>query len=294
MITYNHENYISEAIEGVLMQECDFEVELIIADDASLDQTGRIVKKYIDSHPRGHWIQYARHDQNKGMMRNFVWALEQCKGKYIALCEGDDFWIDSKKISKQINFLEINSEFCLSFHSVNVLFPNGKYNEKEIGRKNIEIKQGGIVDLALYGNFIHTPSVVIRKNFDKIPDYFFDLEVGDFFLYLFVCENGRFVKQDFCGAVYRYGVGSFTSETFFSIRQRFKKSLFIASKNSKLKILKVILWLRFHQDQLYPNGKISIIYPEKSFLGFYNKVSLLAIIKSLIKSILGTETNKVS
>jgi glycosyltransferase involved in cell wall biosynthesis len=79
MITYNHEAFIAEAIEGVLMQEVDFPVELIIADDCSPDRTSEIVQGYLDTHPKGHWIKYTRHDQNKGMMPNFVWALEQAK-----------------------------------------------------------------------------------------------------------------------------------------------------------------------------------------------------------------------
>jgi glycosyltransferase involved in cell wall biosynthesis len=116
MITYKHEAFIAEAIEGVLMQECDFEVELIIADDSSPDKTSLIVSKYIETHPKGHWIKYTRHKHNKGMMPNFIWALEQAKGKYIALCEGDDYWVDRCKLQKQINLLEVNSKSSICVH----------------------------------------------------------------------------------------------------------------------------------------------------------------------------------
>jgi glycosyltransferase involved in cell wall biosynthesis len=116
MITYLHEAFIAEAINGVLMQKCDFDVELMIADDCSPDNTKVVVESFKD-HPNVKWINYIRHDSNKGMMRNFVWALEQVSGKYIALCEGDDYWTDPLKLQKQVDFLEGNDEFSGVFHN---------------------------------------------------------------------------------------------------------------------------------------------------------------------------------
>lgn len=113
MITYNHEAFIAEAIEGVLMQDADFPIEFIIADDCSPDRTNEIVQNYISNHPNGKWITYTRHPNNKGMMPNFIWALEQAKGKYIALCEGDDYWTDPLKLQKQVDFLEGNEDVIL-------------------------------------------------------------------------------------------------------------------------------------------------------------------------------------
>jgi glycosyltransferase involved in cell wall biosynthesis len=122
MITYNHEAYIAEAIEGVLMQEVDFPVEFIIADDSSPDRTAEIIKKYIKNHPNGHWIVYTRHETNKGMMPNFIWALQQAKGKYIALCEGDDYWTDPLKLQKQVDFLEANQAYSGCAHEVEIKY----------------------------------------------------------------------------------------------------------------------------------------------------------------------------
>jgi glycosyltransferase involved in cell wall biosynthesis len=106
MITYKHEQFIAKAIEGVLMQKCDFEVELIIADDCSPDKTEEKVFQIIKNHPKNSWIKYTKHKTNKGMISNFNWALNQCKGKYIAMCEGDDYWTDPLKLQKQVDFLE--------------------------------------------------------------------------------------------------------------------------------------------------------------------------------------------
>jgi glycosyltransferase involved in cell wall biosynthesis len=116
MITYGQENYIKEAIHGVLMQQADFEIELIVADDRSPDNTEEVVKSIVASHTNGHWIKYTRHAENKGMMDNFIWALDQCRGKYIAICEGDDYWTDPVKLQKQVKVLEQHPECSFCFH----------------------------------------------------------------------------------------------------------------------------------------------------------------------------------
>jgi len=85
MITYGHENYIEEAIKGVLMQEITFPIELIIANDNSPDNTDLVVKKILKDHPKSSIVKYIKHQVNKGMMLNFIYALSESKGKYIAL-----------------------------------------------------------------------------------------------------------------------------------------------------------------------------------------------------------------
>ena len=117
MITYKHEAYIAQAIEGVLMQETNFEYDLIIADDCSPDKTEEIVKNIIATHPKGHIIKYFRHEKNIGMQANGLFAVQECKGKYIALCEGDDYWTDPLKLQKQVDFLEENPSYVMSFHN---------------------------------------------------------------------------------------------------------------------------------------------------------------------------------
>ena len=113
MITYNHEKFISQAIEGVLNQECNFEVEFIIADDCSLDNTQNVFQKIKENHPNANRIKYTRHEVNKGMTSNLIWALQQTSGKYIALCDGDDYWTDPYKLQKQVDFLEANPGYSL-------------------------------------------------------------------------------------------------------------------------------------------------------------------------------------
>jgi glycosyltransferase involved in cell wall biosynthesis len=188
MITYKHEAFIAEAIEGVLMQECDFEVELIIADDNSPDKTSLIVSKYIETHPKGQWIKYTRHERNKGMMPNFIWALEQAKGKYIALCEGDDYWIDSSKLEKQVSFLEANSNASLSYHPVKII--NCRNHNEEIFTE--PIKNATIEDAIKIQYFIHTSSIMYRAALLNISEYkiFRNVLFADLALILSLLDKG--------------------------------------------------------------------------------------------------------
>ena len=101
-ITYNHEKFIAQAIDSFLMQETDFDFEIIIGEDCSTDDTLKIIKEYKAKYPD--IIKLITSESNVGMMTNFIRTLEACSGKYIALCEGDDYWTDTLKLQKQVNF----------------------------------------------------------------------------------------------------------------------------------------------------------------------------------------------
>ncbi len=119
--TYNHEEYISDAIEGFLKQKIDFPMEIIIHDDASTDRTASIIKKYEKKYSNIIKTIYQKENQySKGKTPlNFVY--KNVRGKYIALCEGDDYWIDPYKLKKQIDFLETHPEFIAVTHKVRVI-----------------------------------------------------------------------------------------------------------------------------------------------------------------------------
>jgi glycosyltransferase involved in cell wall biosynthesis len=122
-ITYGHEKYITETLDGVLMQQYDGPVEFIIANDNSPDATDEVVKKYFleNPAPSNFEIKYTKHETNKGMMPNFIWALEQATGKYIALCEGDDYWTDPLKLQKQVDFLEESPDYVIHSGKAQIL-----------------------------------------------------------------------------------------------------------------------------------------------------------------------------
>ena len=114
MITYNHEPYIQKAIEGVLMQKTNFQIELLIGEDCSTDATRRICLEYQEKYPDV--IKLLLPEKNLGMMQNSFQVLQACSGKYIAACEGDDYWTDPCKLQNQVDFLEANPNFNLCCH----------------------------------------------------------------------------------------------------------------------------------------------------------------------------------
>lgn len=137
MITYGHEKYISEAINGILKQKYDGEIELIIANDNSPDNSDYVIKNTISNVDKNITIKYTKHDVNLGMMQNFFWAINQATGDFIALCEGDDFWIDPSKIKKQVDFLKNNPDFGLTFTDVNFVNEDGEIINKSVFSTNL-------------------------------------------------------------------------------------------------------------------------------------------------------------
>ena len=125
-ITYGHENFIEQTLDGVFMQDYKGEIEFIISNDHSPDATDRVIKDYlaVKEIPINFTIKYTQHEVNKGMMTNFIWALEQTSGKYIALCEGDDYWTDPLKLQKQVDFLEENEEYVIHSGKAQILKDN--------------------------------------------------------------------------------------------------------------------------------------------------------------------------
>jgi len=111
IITYNHEGFIRECLEGAVNQKVNFEYEIVIGEDNSSDSTKQICIEYAEKYPN--LIKFFAREKNLGMIGNWINTIKNCKGKYIALCEGDDYWTDPLKIQKQVEFFEANPYFGL-------------------------------------------------------------------------------------------------------------------------------------------------------------------------------------
>ena len=108
MITYNHERFIAQAIESVLEQKTTFDFEIVIGEDCSTDGTGKIVMSYAQKYPDK--VRAIVREKNIGATHNFINTLNQCRGQYVALLEGDDYWIDPMKLELQIRVMEGNEK----------------------------------------------------------------------------------------------------------------------------------------------------------------------------------------
>jgi len=126
MITYNHEKYIEQAINSVLCQSGVGSVELVIGEDCSTDQTRRIVQRYSEKY--ADQIRLILANKNQGPGRNFRATYNSCRGKYIAVLEGDDWWVDSSKLARQVKVMESHPEYVGCFHRVKYCNDRGEWD----------------------------------------------------------------------------------------------------------------------------------------------------------------------
>ncbi|WP_131679674.1 glycosyltransferase family 2 protein [Metapseudomonas furukawaii] len=187
--TYNHKNYIEDAIRGFLIQKTDFPFEVIIHDDASTDGTDLIVRKYVEEYPTLiRLISQTENQYSKGK-RVIPLAAKHAVGEYLALCEGDDFWVSPEKLSKQISSMKANSQCKISFHRA--LMGGGQLSGRPISSSKLDwltypsktfvfpAKNVILGD----GVFMPTPSIIVRKEcLDSLPEWFDETPVGDYFI----------------------------------------------------------------------------------------------------------------
>ncbi|KEJ92163.1 glycosyltransferase family 2 protein [Synergistes jonesii] len=127
LIAYNHEKYIRRALESIIMQRTDFPFEVLVAEDCSTDSTPSILKEYAARRPD--IFNLILHSQNVGVVRNSRDARKRCRGKYIAVLEGDDYWTDPLKLQKQFDFMESHPDFSACAHEISFIDDDG--NERE-------------------------------------------------------------------------------------------------------------------------------------------------------------------
>ena len=167
MVTYNHERYIRQAIESVLNQNVCFDYEIVIGEDCSTDQTRAIIKELQSQHPT--ILKPLYHEKNVGASSNaYDYTLPACKGKYIAILEGDDYWTDPNKLQKQIDFLEANADYSGCAHQSTVLYENDSSKTSLFGENTDNIYHP--TDMLQHRKF-HTCSFVFRAKIlmDALP-----------------------------------------------------------------------------------------------------------------------------
>ena len=207
MITYNHEKYISQAIDSVLTQKTNFDFQLIIGEDCSQDKTREIVINYQKKYPQ--IIRLLLANKNQGMMANWIKTLQVAKSQYLAVLEGDDYWTDRYKLQKQVDFLDKHPNHSLCFHSVEAFYQDQPDKTYLIPSKteNFNFKS------LLQQNFIAACSVMYRHGIVKeIPDWFLSLNIGDWPYHLLHAFQGEigFINQAM--ARYRRHSNSYCSQ----------------------------------------------------------------------------------
>lgn len=206
-ITYNHEAFLAKALDSFLAQRTSFSYEIVVGDDCSSDSAPRLLAEYADKNPgliRPLWSSF-----NMGMVANFRRTLEACRGKYIALCEGDDYWLDCEKLQKQVEFLEANPSYVLSYHDAYTLREGVVEEMPQLGERFRKDASG--IEL-MEGRQISTLTVCCRNVIKSIPSTFDGVPVFDMCFWSMLGEYGAGKFQgEVSPAIYRMHAGGVMS-----------------------------------------------------------------------------------
>lgn len=207
ILTYNQAQYIRQCLDAVLMQEVNFDYEIVIGDDASTDGTIAILEEYED---RVKTVKIIRSEKNEGISMNYKKVLSACTGDYIALCEGDDFWTDPHKLQVQVDFLESHPDYGFVGTYNTLLFPDGTIKDdpydyfSEPEREGDWELYGEVFEYAKYGPVTRTVSICFRKKL--VEPYIQYVGSGsDMVLQTILAKQSKFAKHSTAMCVYRQG-----------------------------------------------------------------------------------------
>ena len=199
-ITYNHSAYIRQCLDGMLMQQTTFGFEILIHDDCSTDGTDDIIREYVSRYPqiiKPLFEEENQYQQGKPI-GTIVWNLPRAKGKYIAMCEGDDYWTDPLKLQKQVDFMEANPEYSMCFHKVEVIS-----HDKNDENLYSHLQEKEYTASEIYEKWtVPTCSVLYNRHKFKLlrPK---KCLFGDIVLFLSLANGGKLFCLDIIGGVYR-------------------------------------------------------------------------------------------
>lgn len=240
--TFNHEKYIEECLAGFVMQNCNFAFEVIIHDDASSDKTPEIINKYYNEYPDIiKPILQIENQWSKGVRITTKYNLPRAKGKYIALCEGDDCWTSNNKLQLQVDFLEKNQKYSMSFHDVKIASDFSSIVKQFYKPQKDTLYFRDI----LFKHYIPTCSLVFRKSMleDPLPKWFDNAIVGDIPLELILANKGPAKYFNIPMGIYRKHSGGLTMD---KSRAKLVRSGFINLYKNLNKHFKYKYWVYFN------------------------------------------------
>ena len=205
-LVYNHEPFIAQTLEGFLMQKNNFTTQIVLGEDCSTDGSRTVILEYAQKYPGK--FKLLLHDANIGALNNQQMVFEHCDGKYIAMCEGDDYWTDPLKLQKQVDFLENNPDYGLVHSDINSYHQlNGeiKCNQnKETINNNESFTKDQLFDSLINGKYvIRTATVLFRAEYLNLNKSDKNFVMGDTPLWLNISQVTKFKYFDEVLATYR-------------------------------------------------------------------------------------------
>ena len=267
--TYNHGVYIRQCIEGILMQKTNFPFEYIIGEDCSSDETREIVFEYAKKYPD--IIRVVTADYNVGSKANGRRCIHKCRGKYMAICEGDDFWIDPFKLQKQVEFLEQHPKYFVV--GMRSLLYYQDLNRFSFYDDSLHLKTSFKISSYVKHLLMHTSTFCIRRDYvpHSSPN---GILQGDIYLILHSSFRGRLnikVLKDY-GSVYRIHSGGITkSKIHLNLEKSFKSLTEILNSYDVYSNFKDHYYIsnRLRRDKLLMDFRLST-FPKKMKIGFIN------------------------
>lgn len=300
-ITYNQEKYIKEALDSFLMQKTNFKYEIIIRDDASTDNTAKIIKEYEKKYPDIVKPIYEIENGYKKGIEPFQITFNNAKGKYISICEGDDYWISERKLQEQVNYMEEHKDCTLCFHDAQILdmktgkkkkfFPQNPRYKKFFHKNNIYY--GAEVDMI---GPIPTASMLFRtKDISRIPEWYYTSIVGDRPLKLIMTSFGYAYCINKKMSIYRVNTGNSVMDAIKKQNQKEALKLNDALKQilinyneftdnkycEKVKVINEYIDV----DKLYIRNEFKKIINDGKLKYFSFKMKMIIIIRAYIPCI---------
>ncbi len=229
MLAYNVEPFLTEAIEGVLRQRTTFPVELIIGEDHSTDGTRGVAEAWAARYPDR--IRLLPSDRNYGIAGNAARVLKTCRGRYVAICDGDDVWADPDKLQDQVTFLERNKDYGVAYTDVAVISARGeRLGEEHHADVRARYRSGCVFFDLLRSNFINNSTAVFRRSFlegyaiDTDRDYY----THDHLLWLHISVRAKVHFIDRPTTLYRkhFSGVTATDEKLHNNRRKYQERLY--------------------------------------------------------------------
>ena len=220
-MTYNHARFISKALDSVLMQKTNFPFEILVSEDCSTDGTREIVQAYHQRFPEK--ISLLLSEKNVHTNEIVSRGIHAAQGKYIALLDGDDYWLSSDKLQKQANFLDNHLECSMCFHNAQAFNEDNK--QEQWNWTSSEQKEFSTLQDLWRGNFIATCSTMFRNHLiEKIPDWYNSFfPITDWPLYILLAEHGQIGYINETLGAYRLHAGGLYSP--YTVKQKLSKTL---------------------------------------------------------------------
>jgi glycosyltransferase involved in cell wall biosynthesis len=218
MLAYNHEKYIAQAIESAITQQTSFDYELVIGEDCSKDKTRQIASEYQEKFPE--LIRLLPSQENLGPSENFIRTYKACRGEWIAILEGDDYWTSTNKLQKQVEFLERHPDCVICFHNIVPVNFSGAHQLTD-RLKPVQKEISSLPDI-VERNFITNCSVMYRQGFiDQSAGWLEKFTFGDWFVHIVNAQHGNIGYIDEVMAAYRkHSAGAYSGLSFIKELQR--------------------------------------------------------------------------